>query len=154
LDADIEKCFDKINHQYLIDKLDTISMFKYQIWSWLKDRIMASTESESSEINEMGTPQGGVFSLLLMNIALHGMENYVTKEFGRNQIKVVRYADDFVVFGQTLKDVQKAERLIIEFLEPVGLSLSMEKTRIGHSMEKKPGASGPIGLDFLFTFTM
>lgn len=149
LDADIEKCFDKIDHQYLIDKLDTISMFKYQIRSWLKAGIMDSTEKDSSEINDMGTPQGGVLSPLLMNIALHGMENYVTKEFGRNKIKVVRYADDFVIFGQTLKDVQKAEKLVIEFLESVGLNLSTEKTRIGHSMEKKPGTSGPIGLDFL-----
>jgi len=97
----------------------------------------------------MGTPQGGVLSPLLMNIALHGMENYVTKEFGRNRIKVVRYADDFVIFGQTLKDVQKAEKLVSEFLKPVGLRLSEEKTRIGHSMENKPGTTGPIGLDFL-----
>jgi len=149
LDADIEKCFDKIDHQYLIDKLDTISMFKYQIRSGVKAGIMDSTKKDSSEINDMGTPQGGVLSPLLMNIALHGMENYVTKEFGRNRIKVVRYADDFVIFGQTLKDVQKAEKLVIEFLEPVGLNLSTEKTRIGHSMEKKPGTSGPIGLDFL-----
>ena len=56
LDADIEKCFDKIDHQYLINKLDTISMFKHQIWSWLKAGIMDSTENDSSEINEMGTP--------------------------------------------------------------------------------------------------
>jgi len=149
LDADIEKCFDKIDHQYLINKLDTISMFKHQIWSWLKAGIMDSTENDSSEINEMGTPQGGVLSPLLMNIALHGMENYVTKEFGRDKIKVIRYADDFVIFGKTLKDVQKAEKLVTEFLKPVGLNLSAEKTRIGHSMERKLGTSGLIGLDFL-----
>lgn len=62
-----------------------------------------------------------------MNIALHGMENYVIKEFGKNKIKVVRYADDFVVFGRILKDVQKAEKLVIDFLKPIGLSLSKEK---------------------------
>lgn len=48
-------------------------MFKHQIWSWLKAGIMDSTENDSSEINEMGTPQKGVLSPLLMNIALHGM---------------------------------------------------------------------------------
>ena len=149
LDADIEKCFDKIDHQYLINKLDTISMFKGQIWSWLKAGIMDPSENDSSEINEMGTPQGGVLSPLLMNIALHGMETYVTKEFGRNKIKVIRYADDFVVFGKTLEDVQKAEKLVSEFLKPVGLSLSQDKTRIGHSMENKPDTTEPIGLDFL-----
>nr|WAK85041.1 hypothetical proteine [Amicula sp. isolate GU52X-4 cfCalB7] len=126
-------------------------MFKYQIWSWLKAGIMDSTENNSSEINEMGTPQGGVLSPLLMNIALHGMENYVTKNYGRDKIKVIRYADAFAVFGRTLKDVQEAEKLVKEFLEPVGLNLSMEKTCIGHSMEKKLGTSGPIGLDF-FSF--
>ena len=149
LDADIEKCFDSIDHQYLIDKLDTIGMFRSQIWSWLKAGIMDPTENDSSEINEMGTPQGGVLSPLLMNIALYGLENHVTKEYGRHKIKVVGYVDDFVVFGKTLKDVQKAEKLVFEFLKPVGLRLSEEKTRIGHSMENKPGTTGPIGLDFL-----
>jgi RNA-directed DNA polymerase len=149
LDADIEKCFDKIDHQYLINKLDTISMFKGQIWSWLKAGIMDPTENDSSEINKMGTPQGSVLSPLLMNIALHGMETHVTKEFGRNKIKVIRYADDFVVFGKTLEDVQKAEKLVSEFLKPVGLCLSTDKTRIGHSMENKLGTTGFIGLDFL-----
>jgi RNA-directed DNA polymerase len=77
------------------------------------------------------------------------METHVTKEFGRNKIKVIRYADDFVVFGKTLEDVQKAEKLVSEFLKPVGLCLSTDKTRIGHSMENKLGTTGFIGLDFL-----
>jgi RNA-directed DNA polymerase len=73
-----------------------------------------------------------------MNIALHGMEDYVKREFKWDKVKVVRYADDFVIFGQTLEDVQKAEKLVTEFLKPIGLNLSAEKTRIGHSLEKKP----------------
>jgi RNA-directed DNA polymerase len=149
LDADIEKCFDKIDHQYLLNKLNTINMFRYQIWSWLKAGIMYSTENDSSEINDMSTPQGGVLSPLLMNVALDGIENFVSKNFGRNKIKVVRYADDFVIFGKTLKDIQQAKELVIEFLKPVGLNLSKKKTRIGHSMKKKPGTEGQIGLDFL-----
>lgn len=104
---------------------------------------------QSSEINELGTPQGGVISPLLMNIALHGMERHVSKEFGRDKIKVIRYADDFVIFAKTLEDVQKAKLLVSEFLKPVGLNLSDEKTRIGHSINHKIGTSGPIGLDFL-----
>lgn len=150
LDADIEKCFDEIDHKHFVNKLNTIKMFEHQIRSWLKAGILDSMDKDSSEINDSGTPQGGVLSPLLMNIALHGMENYVTKELGkRDQIKVIRYADDFVIFGQTLEDVQRAKELTIEFLKPVGLNLSETKTRIGHSMEKKPGTSGPIGLDFL-----
>ena len=64
-------------------------------------------------------------------------------------MKVIRYADDFVVFGKTLENVQKAEKLISEFLKPIGLNLSEEKTHIGHSMKKMPGTTGPIGLNFL-----
>jgi len=150
LDADIEKCFDKIDHKYLVNKLNTIKMFKHQIQSWLKVGILDPMDKGSSEINDSGTPQGGVLSPLLMNIALHGMEDYVTKELGKkNQIKVIRYEDDFVIFGKTLEDVRKAKELTIEFLKPAGLNLSKTKTLIGHSMEKNPGTSGPIGLDFL-----
>jgi RNA-directed DNA polymerase len=150
LDADIEKCFDKIDHIYLVNKLNTIKMFKHQIQSWLKAGILDPIDKDSSEINNSGTPQRSVLSPLLMNIALHGMEEYVTKELGkRNQIKVIRYADDFVIFGKTLTDVQRAKELTIEFLQQVGLNLSESKTRIGHSMEEKPGTFGPIGLDFL-----
>jgi RNA-directed DNA polymerase len=149
LDADIEKCFDNIDHEYLLNKLDTSRMFREQIRSWLKADIMHTTIEESSEVNEAGTPQGGVLSPLLMNIALHGMEKHVIKEFSRNEVKVIRYADDFVVFGKTLENVQKAEKLISGFLKPIGLNLSEEKTRIGHSMREMPGTTGSIGLDFL-----
>jgi RNA-directed DNA polymerase len=149
LDADIEKCFENIDHEYLLNKLDTCNMFREQIKSWLKAGIMHNQIEKDSEINESGTPQGGVISPLLMNIALHGMEELVVKEFSRNEIKVIRYADDFVVFGKTLKNVQTAEKLISEFLKPIGLNLSEEKTRIGHSMKEIPGITGPIGLNFL-----
>jgi RNA-directed DNA polymerase len=149
LNADIERCFDNIDHQYLLNKLNTSRMFKNQIKSWLEAGIMHTSLERSSEINDSGTPQGGVISPLLMNIALHGMENYVIEEFSRSQIKVIRYADDFVIFGKTLANVQKAEQLVSEFLKPIGLKLSMEKTRIGHSMSSLPGTTGPIGLDFL-----
>jgi len=77
-------------------------MFENQIKSWLQAGIIHTSVDESSEINYSGTPQGGVISPLLMNIALHGMENYVINLFGRSQIKVIRYADDFVIFGKIL----------------------------------------------------
>jgi RNA-directed DNA polymerase len=77
-------------------------MFENQIKSWLQAGIIHTSVDESSEINYSGTPQGGVISPLLINIALHGMENYVINLFGRSQIKVIRYADDFVIFGKTL----------------------------------------------------
>jgi RNA-directed DNA polymerase len=149
LDAGIEKCFDQINHEFLLSQLNTIKPFHNQIKSWLKMGIMHITLEESSEINEAVSPQGSVLSPLLMNIALHGMETVVESKFERNEIKLVRYADDFVVFAKTLDDILKAKEIIIDFLKPRGLTFSKKKTRIGHSMENKPGTSGPIGLDFL-----
>jgi RNA-directed DNA polymerase len=101
LDANIEKCFDKIDHKYLVNKLNTIKMFNHQIQAWFKAGILDPKDKDSSKINDSGTPQGSVLSSLLMNIALHGMEDYVTKELEkRNQIKVIRYANDFVILAK------------------------------------------------------
>jgi RNA-directed DNA polymerase len=72
LDADISKCFDKINHEKLLEKLNTFPTLRKQIRAWLKAGYMDGKELFPS--NE-GTPQGGVISPLLANIALHGMEN-------------------------------------------------------------------------------
>lgn len=149
MDAEIEKCFDQIDHEFLLSQLNTIKPFHNQIKSWLKAGIMYTTSEESSEINEAGTPQGGVLSPLLTNITLHGMETVVGSKFGNNMIKLVRYADDSVVFAKTLDDTLKAKEIIIDFLKPRGLNFSEEKTRTGHSMENKPGTSGPAGLDSL-----
>lgn len=110
---------------------------------------MDYTEKDSSEVNKEGSPQGGVLSPLLMNIALHGMETYITKAFGRNEVKLVRYADDFIIFAKTLDNIKRAQKRTSKFLEPIGLCLSDDKTRIGHSMRSNYRAGEAIGLDFL-----
>jgi RNA-directed DNA polymerase len=74
LDADIEGCFDNIQHEYLLRKLNTTNMYRNQIRAWLKAGILDHTEKEAGPPNETGTPQGGIISPLLSNIALHGME--------------------------------------------------------------------------------
>lgn len=150
LDADIKGCFDNINHDYFLSKLNNSKMFKRQIEAWLKAGIMADFQEDSYDINEAGTPQGGVISPLLMNIALHGLVNNLLEHFTkRNSIKVIRIAYDFIVFAKSLEDVLKAKEIVSQFLKPTGLSLSEEKSRIGHSMERLPGTEGPPGLDFL-----
>jgi RNA-directed DNA polymerase len=149
LDADIEGCFDNIDHEYLLNKLNTMPIFKEQIRSWLRAGIMDTTKKEDSEYNIAGTPQGGVISPLLSNIALHGMETEVLSKFGRDRVKLIRYADDFVVMGKKYDDIIKAEGIVKDFLKPIGLNLSESKSRIGHTMENKPGMSGIVGLDFL-----
>jgi RNA-directed DNA polymerase len=124
-------------------------MFKSQIKSWLKAGIMDSFKQTISETNEVGTPQGGVISPLLANIALHGMENAVLSQFPRNSVKIIRYADDFVITSKVLKDILKAKRIVEDFLKGINLELSDTKTRIGHSLMPMESNNNQIGFDFL-----
>src|SRR5262249_26470016 len=105
---------------------------------------------------EQGTPQGGVISPLLANIALHGLEED-TKEallaslkrtakpfhWGTQKTKgtlqVIRYADDFVVMHKALGVVKEAEEYIATWLGRRGLQLKPEKTRIVHSLLEHEG---------------
>jgi RNA-directed DNA polymerase len=149
LDADIAKCFDRINHKALLNKLNLKGKLRYQIKCWLKAGILDAGNLTKSE---QGTPQGGIISPLLTNIALHGMETRL-KEFlstqklfypGGNQMSkarkadtlcVVRYADDFVIMHDRLNIILKCKEIIIEFLTEIGLELSPSKTRITHTLK-------------------
>jgi RNA-directed DNA polymerase len=91
LDADIAQCFDRINHEALLDKLQTSPTLRRAIRAWLKAGVM---EKDELFPTTAGTPQGGVISPLLANIALHGLEMAITQEYP--QAKVIRYADDLV----------------------------------------------------------
>ena len=145
LDADIKSCFDNISHDYLLKKLNTTKMFENQIKSWLKAGVTDFTFSNGTEISEnrAGTPQGGVLSPLLANIVLNGMEQLLKDKFNRN-VRLIRYADDFVVFSKREKIIVESKKLLQDFLKPIGLDFSNEKTRIGHTL------IGPNpGLDFL-----
>jgi RNA-directed DNA polymerase len=72
LDADIAKCFDRIDHEALLIKLNTFPTIRRQVRAWLKSGVMDGKQLfPTSE----GTPQGGVISPLLANIALHGWKN-------------------------------------------------------------------------------
>src|SRR4028118_1175721 len=77
LDADIAKCFDRINHKALLEKLNTFPTIRRQVRAWLQAGVMDGKELFPTR---EGTPQGGVISPLLSNIALHGME-YRIKEY-------------------------------------------------------------------------
>lgn len=110
---------------------------------------MDNFKNTTSETNEVGTPQGGVISPLLANIALHGLENAVLKEFGRDRVKVIRYADDFIITSKLLKDILKAKKIVEDFLRGINLELSEAKTRIGHSLEPMESNNNQVGFDFL-----
>jgi len=148
-DADIRKCFDKIDHEALLEKLDTFPVMRTQVKAWLKADIMEGYANSPKEIapSTEGTPQGGIISPLLANIALHGLENHL-KEFVGNlpglpypgaargkdrkrvALGVVRYADDFVLIhvNKTILDacIEKTKK----WLTSIGLEISEEKSAV------------------------
>ncbi|MBO1346320.1 MAG: group II intron reverse transcriptase/maturase [Hormoscilla sp. GUM202] len=142
LDADIAKCFDKIDHNTLLEKLNNSTPIRKKIREWLKAGVMDRREYQPTYA---GTPQGGVISPLLANIALHGMETEVRKIVPGNVVKqkelgVVRYADDFVIMHKDRKVIDAAKEVISKWLGKIGLELRPEKTRIVHTLEgDKPG---------------
>ena len=141
LDADIRGAFDNISHEYLLKTVGPIPG-KELIKQWLKAGYVEHGEFHATE---QGTPQGGVASPLLANIALHGMEEAIGVTYDyRGQLigkrAVVRYADDFVCFCETREDAEQVQKILVEWLKERGLTLSEEKTRIVHLTE---------GFDFL-----
>jgi len=133
LDADIRGAFDHIAHDYLLKTIGPVPG-KELIKQWLKAGYV---EHGTFHATEQGTPQGGVVSPLLANIALHGMEeaigvkyDYQGKLIGKRA--VVRYADDFVCFCETREDAERVQQILVEWLAERGLTLSEEKTRIVH----------------------
>jgi len=95
LDADLKGCFDNINHNALLQKLKTYPTLRRLIRAWLKAGLIDNGVYEETP---SGTPQGGVVSPLLANIALHGMETSLKAAYTYSEGKpdFVRYADDFV----------------------------------------------------------
>ena len=145
LDADIEGCFDHINHDWMLKHLP---LDKKMLGAWLgagfidKGKLFSTVE---------GTPQGGVISPTLMNLVLDGLEAVIDQAAGvnrekqnwknPNKVTVIRYADDVVVTATSKAILEDTLLPIIEaFLAKRGLRLSPIKTRIRHIDE---------GFDFL-----
>ena len=142
VDADIKGAFDNIDHDFLLRALGK-APGRELVKQWLKAGVM---EDGVYHATPAGTPQGGVISPMLLNVALHGMEAAVgvihnPKGEVMGDRAVVRYADDFVVFCKTQKDAQRVKDVLLPpWLAQRGLTLSAEKTRIVHLKE---------GFDFL-----
>ena len=140
LEADIRSCFDEISHDWLIAN---IPMDKAILRRWLKAGYMHGGHLHGTEA---GTPQGGIISPTLANMALDGLQPLLRSQFWKHglnpdKVNMIRYADDFIVTGATKEVLADKVRPIIEgFLAERGLSLSPEKTRITHIDE---------GFDFL-----
>jgi RNA-directed DNA polymerase len=134
LDADLSSAFDRISHEHL---MNSIGLFpgRRQIRGWLKAGIM---EGRTFAHTVDGTPQGGVISPLLLNVALHGMgeaigANGPTKHQGTKiSPALVRYADDFVVMCTSEEEAWSYHDKLAKWLEPRGLTFNSEKTRVIH----------------------
>ena len=100
-------------------------------------------EGEELFPTEEGTPQGGVASPLLANIALHGLETTICKAFPSNQRPIVlRYADDFLVMHEKLEVIERCQQIVTEWLKGMGLELKPSKTRITHTLHTYQGNTG------------
>jgi len=130
-DADIEACFDGISHGWL---LDNVPMDKSILRMWLQSGYM---EDNAYYATEKGTPQGGIISPVLANLALDGLEECVKEAAGkprpRPKAHVIRYADDLVATARTREMLEDQIIPAIEtFLQQRGLRLSEEKSKIVH----------------------
>jgi RNA-directed DNA polymerase len=142
LEGDILSCFDRISHEWLWHQ---VPMDRDILRSWLKAGYL---EKRVFQATTAGTPQGGILSPVLANLALDGLEALLQQQFAatptqrrQHKVHLVRYADDFVITGtsQTLRRYEVMP-LVAHFLSARGLELSHEKTRITHSED---------GFDFL-----
>ncbi len=134
LDADIKGAFDNIAHETVQKAINNFPA-RGLVKQWLKAGYM---EDNVYHDTTAGTPQGGVISPLLANIALHGMEKPlgITRDkhgwLRYSKRAVIRYADDFVVLCETQEDALQAQEDLKTWLAERGLTLSEDKTRIVH----------------------
>lgn len=144
MEGDIKGCFDHINHNWLIEN---IPMDKIMLKKWLKSGFVFNKQLFPTE---EGTPQGGIISPTLANIALDGIQKMLDENFRITyskkktiypQVHLIRYADDFIITAKSKETLeQQVMPMVKEFLSARGLTLSEEKTKITHIDE---------GFDFL-----
>jgi RNA-directed DNA polymerase len=127
LEGDIRACFDQIDHSWL---LHHVPMDKQILRGWLKAGYL---EKGQLYPTTEGTPQGGIISPILANLALDGMQAAIRQAVGPtvNRVHFVRYADDFIVTSAAKELLeQKIKPALTAFLKPRGLALSEQKTVI------------------------
>jgi RNA-directed DNA polymerase len=144
-EGDFKGCFDNLNHEYIMNCLEGFPA-KNTIYKWLKAGYV---DNNSFSSTDTGTPQGGIVSPLLANIALHGMEETLGVKYRSNgehytltskSVGVVKYADDFVIVCKTKEEAQSMYGRLKPYLDKRGLTLAEDKTKITHISD---------GFDFL-----
>jgi RNA-directed DNA polymerase len=134
LEGDIRSCFDQISHEWL---LTHIPMERTILRKWLKAGYV---EKSCFHATEDGTPQGGIISPALANMTLNGLEQLLISHFPkkgkpekRAKVNVIRYADDFLITGNSKELLEQEVKPLVEhFLRERGLQLSPEKTVMTH----------------------
>ncbi|OON95960.1 MAG: group II intron reverse transcriptase/maturase, partial [Candidatus Epulonipiscioides saccharophilum] len=137
-EGDFEGCYDNLNHEFIIKQLEGFPEREI-IEKWLKAGFV---DNKVFTITEEDTPQGGIISPLLANIALHGMEEILSIQYNavnRQDITtyenigtyaMARYANDFVVMCNTEQEAHQVYDLLKSYLEIRGLELAPDKTKI------------------------
>lgn len=127
-EGDIKACFDRISRKWL---LDNVPMDKKILNQWLKAGFI---EKGKLYPTEDGTPQGGIISPLLANIALDGLESKLKAAFPwQDKVHLIRFADDFIITGNTREVLEDKVTFIVKLhYGERGLELSEEKTHITH----------------------
>jgi RNA-directed DNA polymerase len=136
LDADLAAAFDRIDHERLLDHLGTFPA-RDVVRGWLKAGVV---EDGHLAPTEEGTPQGGVVSPLLLNVALHGMEEAAgvryqqtgvhAGELRRDSPALIRYADDLVALCHSRHQAEGVKAGLAEWLVPRGLVFNEDKTHV------------------------
>jgi RNA-directed DNA polymerase len=138
LDADLAAAFDRIDHDRLLAALGGFPA-RELVRRWLKAGVVENGRFAPSE---EGTPQGGVISPLLLNVALHGMEQAAGVRYQQSASAagylvagspvVVRYADDLVAFCVSRAQAEQVKARLAGWLAPRGLVFNEDKTRVVH----------------------
>jgi len=146
LDADLAAAFDRLDHDHLLGQLGQFPA-RERVRGWLKAGVI---EHGRLAPTERGSPQGGVISPVLMNVALHGMEQaagvrYIRTGSNAGTAKpgspvLVRYADDLLALCHSREQAEQVKARLASWLVPRGLAFNEDKTRVVHLDE---------GVDFL-----
>ena len=129
LEIDISKCFDRISHKTILDRVIIPHFMISSIRKSLKSGI-------NPEFPKQGTPQGGVFSPLLANIALNGIEKIGEyRKSGKTVSKCIRYADDMVYILKPQDNAEEILAKVEEFLSERGMDINQKKTKVTASTD-------------------
>jgi group II intron reverse transcriptase/maturase len=135
-DADLSKYFDSIAHNKLFILLKK-RLVDQAILSLIKQWLTAPVQLPNGELiaSTQGSPQGGVISPLLSNIYLHAFDeivNHPKGKFAKSNIRIVRYADDFLLMGTSYFS-KEILHYLERIMENMGLTINKEKTTLLHT---------------------